>query len=226
MKITISKQFRDLIFPLSDREFHLLEQNILEHGVRDPLVVWQANGKSILVDGYHRYKVISRRKIKNFNVNKLKFQNKDDVLKWILDNQLGRRNATPEAISYLRGLRYKLEKKAHGGDRKASGNNYHLKTEDNLSNTYKVSPKTIRNDEKYTDAIDAICSKFEKKEQQGIKNKILSRQTNLSKKDILDIVELGLGIRYIKQVICDIINIIQKQQQTRIFHFFGKIIAS
>ena len=40
MKITVSKQFEDLIFPLTTEELTVLEQSILKHGVRDPLVVW------------------------------------------------------------------------------------------------------------------------------------------------------------------------------------------
>ena len=41
---------RDLLPPLKDDESKLLEQDIVEHGCRDPLVTW--NG--ILVDGYRR----------------------------------------------------------------------------------------------------------------------------------------------------------------------------
>lgn len=203
MKITISKQFKNLIYPLNEQEYHLLEQNILNEGIRDPLVVWQ-NGKPnpILLDGHHRYSIIRRHKIKDYRVIKIKLSGVDDAKRWMVDNQLGKRNVSPEAISYLRGLRYKLEKKNHGGNRKSNHHNDDLKpTSEILAKKYKVNKITIQRDEKYTDAIDTICSKFDKREQQTIKNKILSRQTNLSKKDILDIVESGLGIRHIKQVI-------------------------
>jgi len=158
-------------------------------------VVW-TNGKNYLIDGHHRKKVIDRNKIKDYRVIKLKFDNKDEVQKWIIDNQLGKRNVTSETISYLRGLRYKLQKKSRGGDN-ANSQNVSLE----LSNKYKVSEMTIFRDLKYTDALDTLCSKYDKREQLEIKNKILSRQTNLSKKDILDIVESKLGIRDIRQVI-------------------------
>ncbi len=40
---------------------------------------------------------------------------------WIIANQLGRRNLTPEAVSYLWGKQDEAEKVNHGGDRKSVG---------------------------------------------------------------------------------------------------------
>ena len=204
LKLSVSKEFRDLIFPLSDEEFHLLEQSILESRiVRDPIVVWQ-NGKPnpVILDGHHRKRIIDKHKIKNYKILKLKFDNKDEAKKFMIENQLGKRNASPESISYLRGLRYKLEKKTHGGDRKSKLQKADLKpTSELLANKFKVNRSTIERDEKYTDAIDTICSKFDRREQQNIKNKLLSRQTSLTKKDIIDICESDLGIRSIKQIV-------------------------
>jgi hypothetical protein len=39
MKITISKQFQDLIYPLTKEELTVLEQSILKQGVKDALVL-------------------------------------------------------------------------------------------------------------------------------------------------------------------------------------------
>ena len=137
MKITISRQFQDLIYPLTAEELAVLEQSILKQGVRDALVVWQ-NGKNYLIDGHHRYSIIQKYKIKQFKTITLQFSNKSEVVDWILENQLGRRNVTPEGISYLRGLRYKNEKQNHGGDRKSSSHNGDLKTSELLAQKYKV----------------------------------------------------------------------------------------
>ena len=84
-KITISKQFKELIFPLSEEEYHLLEQNILKEGVRDPLVVWQ-NGKPnpILLDGHHRWSVIKKHKIKDYKVVKIKLDSQNDAKRWMM----------------------------------------------------------------------------------------------------------------------------------------------
>ena len=198
MKITISKQFQDLIYPLTDEEFHLLEQSLLKHGVRDPLVVWETR-RAYLIDGHHRKQLIDKHKITKYRVTKLRFNNKYEVINWILDSQLGRRNASPEGVSYLRGLRYKNEKLQHGGNRKSSGNSCNLKTSESLAEQYKVSGRTIINDEKFADAIESIVKAFPTPaKQKEVKHKILTRQINLSKKDIVELAELPAT--FVKQV--------------------------
>ena len=44
MQLIVKKEFRDLIFPLTEEEYHGLEASILKYGVKDPLVVWQRTG--------------------------------------------------------------------------------------------------------------------------------------------------------------------------------------
>lgn len=198
MKITISEQFKDLIFPLTNEEMVVLEQSILKHGVRDPLVVWQ-NGRDYLIDGHHRWSIIRKHNIKDYKVLKLNFDNKYEAINWIIDNQLGRRNATPEGLSYLRGLRYRNEKLNHGGDRKSSDHFDHLKTAEHIAEQYKISPVTIRRDEIYSNAIETIAHIFPTpKKQNDVKHKILTRHYDLAKKDIIDMSAFSPGL--IKEV--------------------------
>ena len=103
MKITIDRQFQDLIFPLTGQEESALEQAILKYGVRDALTVWD-NGENYLLDGHHRWEIIQKHNISKYEVTPLHFDNKHEAINWVIDNQLARRNCTPEAISYLRGL--------------------------------------------------------------------------------------------------------------------------
>ncbi|MCK5270452.1 MAG: ParB N-terminal domain-containing protein [Sedimentisphaerales bacterium] len=199
MKIKVARQFQDLIFPLTDQEKSALEKSILRYGVRDSLVVWE-NGANYLIDGLHRWEIIQRHKISEYQVTKLHFDNKHEAINWVIDNQLGRRNCTPDAISYLRGVRYQNEKQNHGGDRKSSGNNCHLNTAERLSEAYKVSPKTIRNDEKYTTAVEAVAKIYPSLEKRrDVKRKILTRQISASKKDIIELSQLAPT--HIKQVV-------------------------
>lgn len=199
MKIKVARHFQDLIFSLTDQEKSALEQSILKDGVRDSLVVW-VNGANYLLDGHHRWEIIQKHNISDYKVISLHFENKHEAINWVIDNQLARRNCTPEALSYLRGLRYQNEKKSHGGKRESSGKNCHLNTADLLSEAYKVSPKTIRNDEKFADAIESIVKTFPTpKKQKDIKHKILTRQISLSKKDLIELSELSA--KYIKEVI-------------------------
>ena len=90
-------------------------------------------------------------------------------------DQLGRRNLTEDQKSYLRGKRYRAEKKAEGGraDRDISGaQNAHPKTSERLAAEYNVDPATIRRDAKFSEAVDAVAESAGP----GAKQAILSGQ--------------------------------------------------
>lgn len=185
MKITISKHFQDLIYPLTTEERAVLEISILKHGVKDPLVIWQ-NGRNYLLDGHHRWEIIKKHNISKYKVLKLQFEDKKDAINWVLENQLGRRNCSPEGISYLRGLRYKNEKLLPHRPKKGEKVSP-LKTSERLAQQYKITARTIYNDEKFADAIDSILSAFHPKETAQIKTKLLSREIGITKKDIVEL---------------------------------------
>lgn len=190
MKITISKKFQDLIYPLTTEELAILERSILEHGVRDPLVIWQ-NGKNYLLDGHHRWSIIKKHKISKYKTIKMQFDSNHEAQNFMIENQLARRNCTPEGISYLRGLRYRNEKLQHGGQRgKSNEQNVQMTTSELLGEQYHVSHITIQRDEKFADALELISNVFPSpKKQKEVKYQILTRQINLSKKDILELSE-------------------------------------
>jgi N6-adenosine-specific RNA methylase IME4 len=83
----ILKELEALIPPLTSKEFKQLERNILEEGIRDPLVTW--NG--ILVDGHNRYRIAQEHDINYVTVEK-EFADMNAVKEWMVNNQLGRRN--------------------------------------------------------------------------------------------------------------------------------------
>jgi len=83
----ILKELEVLIPPLTSEEFKQLERNILEEGIRDPLVTW--NG--ILVDGHNRYRIATEYDIDYVTVEK-EFSDMNAVKEWMINNQFGRRN--------------------------------------------------------------------------------------------------------------------------------------
>lgn len=105
----ILKELEVLIPPLTSEEFKQLERNILEEGIRDPLVTW--NG--ILVDGHNRYRIAQEYDIDFVTVEK-EFADINAVKVWMVNNQLGRRNLPEfvrgELLSYVREMR-KIEGK-------------------------------------------------------------------------------------------------------------------
>jgi N6-adenosine-specific RNA methylase IME4 len=99
----ILKELEALIPPLTSEEFKQLERNILEEGIRDPLVTW--NG--ILVDGHNRYRIATEYDI-DFETVEKEFTDMNSVKEWMVNNQLGRRNLPEfvigELLSYVRDL--------------------------------------------------------------------------------------------------------------------------
>ncbi|MDJ0689213.1 MAG: hypothetical protein QNJ41_11945 [Xenococcaceae cyanobacterium MO_188.B32] len=171
--IVIDEQFQSLIPPLSAEEKSQLEENLKENGCRDPIVVWG----NILIDGHNRFDLCKKNKL-DFQIEFVECVDRSYAHDWIIKNQLGRRNLSPEWMANLRGQMYISTKSTHGGDRKSkpktensSGNSYHLnenmgaekssgKTAKEVATQCGVTEKTIRNDAKFAEAIDKICHHF------------------------------------------------------------------
>ena len=107
--------------PLTEDEFSLLEQNILSDGeVTSPLIVWDNK----LIDGHHRRQIILKHPELPFQIKEAAFNNKYEAIAWICKNQAGRRNLTPEQLSYLIGKRYEAEKHTNGASDGFRGNQH------------------------------------------------------------------------------------------------------
>lgn len=113
--LIVDPEFEEKIPRLSEEEFQLLEQLILEEGrIKDPIVTW--NG--IIVDGHNRYRIMLKHPEIQipFDIYEKEFPDRFAAIAWICRNQLGRRNLTPENRKYLIGKQYEAEKASHGGD--------------------------------------------------------------------------------------------------------------
>lgn len=109
----------------------------------------------ILIDGHNRYEICERLGIQ-YGTIEIEFASREDAADWIDRNQEGRRNATPDQLSLIRGRRYNRAKKRHGGEREASDQNDHLKTSERLAEQHGVSAPTIRRDGKFAEAVEAL----------------------------------------------------------------------
>jgi N6-adenosine-specific RNA methylase IME4 len=92
----ILQELESLIPPLSNEEFKQLERNILEEGIREPLITW--NG--ILIDGHNRYRIAQEHDI-NYETIQKEFENVNRVKEWMIHNQFGRRNLSNYQRSVL-----------------------------------------------------------------------------------------------------------------------------
>ena len=159
--IIIDEEFKSLLPGLDKETFELLEENILQNGCRDSLVLWG----DILIDGHNRYAVCTKHDIPFNTINK-DFSSREEALIWIITTQVSRRNLSPIQLSYFRGLHYRADRKIVTN---ADGKNQYTevgsqngnqpkspRTIVKLANQYNVSKNTIHRDSKVADAIDAI----------------------------------------------------------------------
>ena len=87
MEINIKQEFKDLIPPLSTEELEGLEKNLLSNGCEQPIKLWQG----FIVDGHNRYHLCSKHALP-FKTEELARENESQVILWIIDHQLDRRN--------------------------------------------------------------------------------------------------------------------------------------
>jgi len=178
-EIIIDEEFKMLLPMLDAETYRLLEENLLEHGCRDALVLW--NG--ILIDGHNRYEICKKHNIPFNTVNK-DFATREAVLIWIISTQVSRRNLTQMQLSHFRGILNRADKKI-ATDR--SGKNQYSDegechtdtlppTANRLAEQYRVSPRTIKRDARVAEAIDAIGELSP-----DAKRKILSGEANISR---------------------------------------------
>jgi ParB-like chromosome segregation protein Spo0J len=108
MALTISDELKSLMPPLSPEERFQLEANILNEGCRDPLIVWKE--EQILLDGHHRFAICERHGL-TYTIQELTLPDMDAAKGWMIANQLGRRNLSPDQMAYYRGEQYNLQKR-------------------------------------------------------------------------------------------------------------------
>jgi hypothetical protein len=109
---TIDEEFRAHCPPLTETERQMLRQDIERTGLLSPLIVWNhEGGKTILVDGHNRYEILHELgRLDEIQTTELIFDTRENALDWIINNQLGRRNLSPEAAALLRGKLYTAQR--------------------------------------------------------------------------------------------------------------------
>jgi hypothetical protein len=109
--IKIDPEFKELLCQLSDYEERALEGALLADGCLSPLIVEERLG--VLIDGHNRLRLCEMHGIP-YEVKTLSIGNRERVTKWIIANQLGRRNLTPERMEVYISQLYRAAKKSEG----------------------------------------------------------------------------------------------------------------
>ncbi len=108
--IKIKQEFKSLIPALTKEEFKQLEQNCLDEGIREKILVW--NG--FIIDGHNRYEISLKWDLEIETETK-HFKDEEAVKEWMILNQFGRRNLSNYQRSVLAlQLEEVFSKKAKG----------------------------------------------------------------------------------------------------------------
>ncbi len=101
--LEVDPEFRDLIPPPSPAELATLEASIIAAGRANvPIDTW----RGVIVDGHNRYAICTAAGLP-FETREVEFASRDEAKAWIFENQIGRRNLTPDQVVMLavaRGL--------------------------------------------------------------------------------------------------------------------------
>ena len=110
-ELKIDPELRDLLPPLTDEEYKQLEKNIVENGFDKNFPIMEWHG--YIVDGHNRYDICKKHDITDYVVGTLAYETKEEVMEWMLDIQLGRRNLSPiQRIAIAEKYRNIYEKQA------------------------------------------------------------------------------------------------------------------
>ena len=150
----IDPEFDRLCLPLKEEEFDDLSRNIERDGLREAIVLW---GDTIL-DGHNRYRICTKLGIEpTYQAAPNSVQTREDATNWIIDNQLGRRNLTPDQMALLWGRRYNAEKRQGARTDLTSGQSGQKSTAEWLAQQAGQSERTIRRYAQYADGVAKIA---------------------------------------------------------------------
>lgn len=174
-KLVVDPDFQELLPALSDDESETLEKALIKAGTNnEPIKTWGG----IILDGHNRYRLLTKNGLPVAHEEIDSIKTRDEALEWILENQLGRRNLSPEAYSYFRGKMYEVAKKAAEAQPKAKGGKE--KTVNKIASKTGVAPRTISRDAEFASGTDKLGKALGSQE----KAKVLSGKSDLTKHDV------------------------------------------
>lgn len=197
--LIVVDELKRFIPPLSQEEYKQLEQNLLEHGCKDPLTIWETTERDagiseieniiyVILDGHNRFEICKNNQI-DFKISTpLKFDSMDTAKDYMINHQLGRRNLNPEQISYFRGLKYISLKKEKGKYEREEHNGkiYHYEkttTAQDLAKEFNISEKTIRNDALFAKSVESLPT--------DIRTEVLQGRSSLTKAEVIEFGKTG-----------------------------------
>lgn len=140
-------ELRDLLDNLRDEESKELERLILRDGIRDNVIIWKE--KNAILDGHNRIRIAKKHGL-DFPRHEISMPNLEAARSWIIENQLGRRNLTPDRFTYFLGLLYNTKKEAPENKGKTT------EVAEDIAKSHGVSSRTVRRAGETASGIDMV----------------------------------------------------------------------
>lgn len=185
-ELKIDPELKDLLPPLTDEEFKQLEKNILDNGFdrNFPIMEWHG----YIADGHNRYSICKKHNIDPV-IGTLAYDTKEEVMEWMLDIQLGRRNLSPiQRIAVAEKYRPIYEKQAlinkQIAIQEARKNNEKNKSEQISVNLPKTEPintsEKLANIAGVSEKTYRMGAKVLNSDNEDVKQRVLSGKTSIS----------------------------------------------
>ena len=170
-QIEIKEEFKKLIPPLTTEEYKQLEDNCLEEGIREKIILWN----NYIIDGHNRYNIAKQWNLE-FETESKNFSSEEEVKEWMILNQFGRRNLSNYQRSVLAlqledvfRAKAKEKQKEAGGALPQISAKAPIETRKELSKVAAVSHDTI-----------AKVKKIQEKAPEEIKAKLATGEVSIN----------------------------------------------
>lgn len=184
--LNIDFEFGNLSPEMPQEQYDILEEDLVEHGCREPLLIWN----DYIIDGHHRYNLCHKWEIP-FPVLKAQFPSREDTVVWICQQHLKKTYLAEIHRRYLIGKYFNARKtiisREHRGV-KPNGRplNARQLAAVEIGDHFDFSYHTVYKYGVMASAIDRIFTK-----EPELAHRILSGQVKISFENILAVSKLS-----------------------------------
>jgi hypothetical protein len=152
------EEFRSLMPPSSRQEYEQLEQDILQHGCKEPIFAWG----SLILDGNKRFEICTRHQLP-FETIQVALAGRLEAMSWICTAALSKVHMSIACRRYLIGKKFLLEtemasKRNHDSGDSPARRFSKISICRLIGSKYGIHPRTIYGHARYAAALDRIRS--------------------------------------------------------------------
>jgi hypothetical protein len=181
-KYKVLDELRYLMRQQTSEERATLAAQIVRDGLREPLAVWDRKPDLVVLDGHNRLEICAEHDVPIRHKVIQGINSLAQAEEWMIQNQLGRRNITPNEKAYFIGLRYDRAK-GQGKRTDLSADGKSLDTAQLFAEEYNVSDRAIRDMARFYHAVLVLDGTVQ------AKSRILHESLPLSRDEIIQIAD-------------------------------------